>query len=745
MEYKDHRNLNKRNEDDRRYLTDLIKSYKELAVEELNRTGYADICHKIALYCEGKMVPVGISDDSVKEFLKNNLQTIDLRKFQVKKDENNIIFFSDNRIGEIERGYIAEFTRSKKTLRAEHDKNPKNNKLETAVGRYVENWESRKRIWKQVRQPAIRYMLRYNRAYTRLHYDPWRIKGFDDMGDISMKPYHPLSVLTDPYPERKFTLNSRFIIPFEKVPIDQARLMFQVMGIDPERIKPDNEADEIMFRVYTDNRGNTRDEFVTIYYPEWKQYALDSQSMGFISRDESGQFIDNKLSALNAYCYWGIYHSEYGMIHWDRNKYTDPRDEGEWQFMTIPYEDEQSDLTVLGTSRIGKLLVIQDMLNVVLTLKLNSERHRMIIRGFINKLVSDAWGPDLLKDFMNKGALAPLDLESLGLPRETDIRSMIHFLEMPDTSSSLAELLVIIDNVIKRQTIRKEVLQGQLPTKTSEQMSGKLARELKDSNATLLQPIVQNIEWSAETEARLIYRMLSEEFGEDEWVEVQGGDKNNPKYIPIEAHWRSKKFYTYLKTAYPALGPEEAARKFDEQNMVEIERVWRDQSTGQLLTPQEVEERDIYHINSLKDQDGNIQRFAFKVGMIFDAEDTKYEDKVMAAQLFSRNPQSMVLFEIFLEQQGGYWADNKDSILEKYKTESEAIKRLEYIQSLGPEFWQSFLQFAQQWQVMQKIKTGQIKPEELGNKFDINPLQGSNNSMALAGMVRQNTAEPVDQ
>jgi hypothetical protein len=176
----------------------------------------------------------------------------------------------------------------------------------------------------------------------------------------------------------------------------------------------------------------------------------------------------------------------------------------------------------------------------------------------------------------------------------------------------------------------------------------------------------------------------------------------------------------FLSKAYPGMPLIDAAKKFDEHNMVEVERLknqdgqYRDPATGMQLTSQQVEMSDKYHINSLYDSDGELQQFTFKVDMVFNDEDTKYEDKVLAGQLFAKQPNSLVLFEIFLEQQGGYWSDNKDMILEKYKGENEAMKRLEYIQSLGPEFWQAFLGFAQQWQA--QMAGGMVQQQGAGQQ-----------------------------
>jgi len=730
---RDHRTLRPKTEPkDKEYLDAYIENCKQTALQESQRVMYADICAKIALYCEGYQtpIPLGISDDSLSNFVKENFHQFSLNKFQVKKDENNIIFFSDNRVGEMKRGYIAEFTKAKKTMSPEHSSNPRHEKLEWGVKHWLNKWQKNKYFWEQVMVPTIEYMLMYNRGFIRQDYDSFKIRGIDNMGDIAIDYFHPCSVLMDPYPEKKHTLNSRFVIPFKKMPLWDAQLLVESLGGDPGKVVADSEYDEIM-------GGNTglqfardipNEEFVTFFYPEWKQLSLDKIGLGTVDVDEKGNLNKRELKALNSFCYQALYNSTLGTINFKLNKYADPKQSDDYQFACIPLEDEHSDITVLGLSRIGKALVIQDLLNVVLTVFLNNARAASIVRGFIAGKLVDSWGEDskkILKDLVNIGGLYKADFEALGIQ---DIKQVIQMLEMPTAANAMInDLLVIIDNVIKRQTIRKEVLTGQLPNKSSEQMSGTLARELKDSNETLLQPIIQNIEWAAGKCYRYQYNILAEEFGEDEWVQVTEGSKTDPKYIPIAAEWNLEKFNDYIQRQYLDVPLEQATKQFGEHSEVIMEvdakeeegndpftgqkvPIFRDRQTGRILTNKEVDERTTIYINSLMDRkNGKKHVFDFKVDLVFGVDDSKYEDKIIASQLFQKNPDSLVLFGIFLEMQGGYWADNKDQIIEDFKNEKDILKMVAMIEELGPEFIGILQKFIQAYQAQQMAKSQQEK------------------------------------
>lgn len=690
------------------YFDSYIAGKIQLSERYLQNSGYADYCKKIALYVEGFQAPPGIETDALKQWVEQNYNLIDMNKFQVQYDKKGHLFFVDNYLGEIERGYYSEFTKVKKVSTIRQDKNPRNDGIEFAVKAWSSQFEHRKRIWEQVRNPVIRYMLRYNLGFTRSENNSL-VKVMDTLkegkgtpGDINMEYYHPASVLLDVTAIKKFMIDSSYIIPFKRVPLERAKVFFESLGVDPDKVEADNDSSHT-HTIYDgmEGLGVERTDWVTIYFPEYKMLCLDKYKTAVFEYDERKQLIEQELKELSTYHFYGVYNKTLGWVKHLINPYADPHEHEQWQFNTVPYLFEQSDISVYVPGPIGKLLVINDMINIIESLLISDARKRVYLRAFVKKAVWDELGDnEVLNKLLAEGGIIPLDIQDL----ETDLSKFIHFLELPDSHiQPLTELLQIMLNSLKRQGIRKEVLQGQLPNKTSEQMSGRLAREMKESNSTLLQPIVQNIEWAVGTENRIHYNMLAQEFGEDEWVEVTEQKKDDPKYLPIAKTTNTAGYIDYLSKAYPGLDPVSAHNKFKLRSDVQGEIRFKNPETGGILDPHEIENgEDTIRINHLKDENGRIMKFEFKIKMDFDLEDNELEEKVMITEMYKMHPDSLIWLEMFLESQGGTLAARKDEIIERVQNESRALQVMKVIEELGPEGIQAFMQFAKEWILRQQ-------------------------------------------
>lgn len=704
---------------DNRQLDLSIKEHKEyidndtaakiLESEKYMETcGIIDMYKKIALYCEGYQAPWGVSEDQMKSFVQKNYEMFDASKFQINKNRKGQLFFVDNRIGEIERGYVAEFTKVKKVSTVRQDKNPRNDGIEFAVKQWNSKLENRKRIWEQVRNPVIRYMLRYNLGFTRSTFNPFvnvkKVieKGKGTPGDINMSYHHPATVLIDTTAIKKFMLESGHIIPFERMPLEKAKVYFESLGVDPETVLPDNNSSSArtIYDVPGGSDTTANKEYVTVYYPEYRKLYCESYSTNVFEYDEKGKLTPAQLKELKSYYFVGVYTKSLGMVKHEINKYADPDEHDQWQFLTVPYLYEQSDVSIYGPGPMGKLMIIQDVINICSSLKLSDAKQRALLRAAMKKTLYESLTKDVVDAWISDGGVLPVEVQDLDL----DLSKVVHFLELPkEQIQKVDEILQMMDAAIKRLGIRKEVLQGQLPNSTAERMSGRLAREMKESNATLLQPIVQNIEWAVGTEQRLHYRMLAEEFGEDEWIEVLEAKKDDPKYLPIAKTTNLAGYIQYLAKAYPGLDPVSAHNKFKTRSDVKGEIRFKNPENGMLL-----DENDIMNgsndirINHLKDEDGSHYKFDFKVKMDFDIEDNELEEKVMITDMFKMNPRSLVWLELFLESQGGTLAARKDEIIERVKSENEAMQVMAVIEQLGPEGVQAFMAFAKEYMLRQQ-------------------------------------------
>lgn len=681
----------------------------ETSEKYMDASNIINLWKKIALYCEGRQAPFGVQDDQMRDWVEKNYNMLDPKTYAVNKNDKGQLFFTDDRIGEVERGYVAEFTKVKKVSTVRQDKNPRNDGIEFAVKQWNAKLENRKRLYEQVRNPVTRYMLRYNLGFTRSDFNPFVNvrrsinKGEGRPGDIRMTYHHPATVLIDVSAIKKFILDSQYIIPFERMPLEQAKVYLQSLGVNPDEVVADQDSHSTR-TIYDGYPGATDatigQEYVTIYYPEYKKYYCESYKTGVFELSEKGELTEAELKELEVQHFTGVFVKSLGTIRHEINKYADPAELDQWQFLTVPWLYEQSDLSVYGPGPMGKMMIAQDVINICSSIKISDAKSRSLLRAAMKKSLYNALTKDVVDKWIGEGGVIPVEVQDLDL----DLSKVIHFLELPkEQVQAVSEILEMMDTAIKRMGIRKEVLQGQLPNSTAERMSGRLAREMKDSNATLLQPIVQHIEWAVGTEQRLHYRMLAEEFGEDEWVEVLEAKKDDPKYLPIAKTTNLAGYIQYLAQAYPGLDPVSAHNKFKTRSDVKGEIRFKNPANGMLLSEQEIMNgNDTIRINHLKDEDGGHYKFDFKIKMDFDIEDNELEEKVMVTEMFKMNPQSLVWLELFLESQGGTLAARKDEILERVKSESKAMQVMAVIEQLGPEGIQAFMQFAQEWMLRQQ-------------------------------------------
>lgn len=686
----DHRQIeNTPSEPHRKYLKELFEYWINASEDELRATGMHDIWQRNAYYAESFQVPVGMSDEYLKEYVKGNNGRLDTKQFKVKKNKKNQIFFVDNKIGPIKNGYKAEFTKAKKVISSKADNNPKNDRLESAYKNFTSKYEKEHRIWENIRTPAIDYMLTYGLAWTNLTFNPfinWPI------GDIDMEYYHPKDVLVDTNATNKYFLGARYVIRKKKVELNEARRFFKRYGVKAETVQPDKDYDYSSYVYKGDDNRAYSDLFVTIYFVEYRMTYTD-----MITGDaEFGiPLVDNEEDAGEedrVYYFKAIYNKNTGVVHHAINKYADPRKTLEWQFDTIPWFDEPSETRIYPISRVEKLTNIQDIVNITESVILDSARQRNIIRIAVKKKLRDKYGETYDKWEAYGGSL-PVD-------EEEDISKAIKTVESPDIDPSIFSWLEIVERSLSNQALRKEVLQGQLPAKY-EYLSGKSLKELKESNATLLSPIDQNINWAATTEGNLFARIIGEEYEASEWVDIEDAKQNDPKFIPVNMTMTGLEFETYISMAYPNMDLRQAIAKFDENNYVET--VINLPEEERPFVDPEIIKSDFtdVHINYFKDWNGKAFKMNMRIEIDFDTEDNEFEDKMLATELLKNGK---FPYEIWLEMQGGIFTARKDEILEKLREENQLQQMADEIAKRGPEFFQLVQNLAMEYDARKQMK-----------------------------------------
>lgn len=669
--------------------------------EYMQNTGVVDLWSKIAMYIEGYQYPIGFYDNNVQEWFRNNYSKFDVNKFQLKKDPaSGMVFYADNRIGEMEKGYMGEFGSVKRILTPRHDDNPSNDGLQYAMRHYSNKYEYANRTWEQVRIPSIRNMLRYNIGYEQSAYNPYvnvvtpmgkDYKMKTIAGNIEMDYYYPWRVLIDPLAINRFLLDSRYIIPFKVLSLEDAKIYLELLGVNPDDVKADNDDAFVRAGFHSFKQLNS-DPTVTIYFPEYRRAYINQYDTG-MEVSQMGELQGTIIKEMTVEYFGAIYTKNLGTVYHCRNIYANPRLHNQWQFSITPYIDEHSDVTILSAGTLGKMLILQDVWNMLQTMRLNNSRQRSLLRLIMKKTLKDKLGDSVVNEFLS-------DAGVIGLPDDVvdgELKDSMHWLNMPDLDDGISEFLMTVDESFKRIGIRKDILMGKTPKR---EMSGKLAREIKESNATLLAPTVDSISWAVGTTARRIYHICAQEYDTQDWVDILDAKKDDPRYIPINATMTFNEFNQYLMKAYPSMPLMEAAKRFEEHNDVRVKKVQSTDGRGQLLEPEAImNQYSRVEINHLKDKDGNPANFSFKVTLDFDLEDQELETKILITKMFLSNPKSPTWRELFLRAQGGYMEAQADELIDKFAKEDKASELIELLMS-NPDLQQQLEAMVQQYMAM---------------------------------------------
>ena len=574
--------------------------------------GIFDLWDKIARYIEGMQEPIPTWKDAypgglpVGAFIPG-MQTMlskyrgkmfNVNAFQVHKDQYGYIFFADNKIGDNEKQVLGEFTGVKKVLTARHSANPRRYGLEQAATNYINQYEEQRNLYDQITVPCIRNMLRYNIGYERCRYNPF--SNIARMGDIDIDYFYPWHVLIDPTSIKRFLLDSRYRIPFKPMPLSEARVFLQTFGIKPEKVRPDTDSATMLGRKSYINYHYYQDEpMVTIYFPEYRVLSLAGREA--LEVNEQGNLTKGEVQETVHQYYDMVFTKQLGTVYHRPNKYANPLLLDQDQFPTYPYLNKHSDISILCAGPLGEQLVYQDILNVVLSMKINNSRQRSLLRALMPESVYNKWEKKLVDQWASTGGIQKVDdamIRDIG-----GLDKVIHFAELPASDNeALNEILPHITQAFDRAGIKNDILAGRLPTKTSERMSGKLAREIKQANATVLEPTVHAIQWAGKRRAARMYAIMAQEFTEDNWAEINDAKRTDPKRIPIRANWTTKEYVEYLKEAYPNLDPAEADKKFQEHNDVQKPELENTDERGTIRHENDIaQNQKIFHINHFID------------------------------------------------------------------------------------------------------------------------------------------------
>lgn len=646
---------------------------------QMQTEGMLEIWWSNQMYYEGYQTPVGLSNDLLKEYVKKSKDIIDSRSlntytFRTKIDEENKIFFQDNKITGIIDGWIGDFTATKKTLQVKTDTNRKNNAIEKVTARVLEKHERDGMIWEQARIPAIEMREINGLGWTRTYFDP-----FENIpqGRIKIEAIHPCDVAVNPNvssSRKKYFLDTDYVVMKKKMPYEEAIEFFANFGIDEEKVKPDGD-----YYRYGDEHYDTvkpeDSDYCTVYFIEYKRPAIEKIVT------ETGEIIRQR----RMYYYKAVYNVTLGVIEHKINKYADPEKTDQWQFSLVPYYNKQSRLRVYPQSDIEKFKTVQDIINVMKSLMLNNARDGSKLRLVVMKQLQEKY-PELWKTFEDFGGAFPIDPEKDGID---DVRKAVQQINVQELPRSFQEFLMLAEQSLKDQSVRHEALQGQFAERGNSNLSGVAISKMMEQNRKIGSYKETSTKWSVVQEARLIYNILAHEFTDEDWIEIQDAQKGDPKVIPVNKEMNLKEFHEFLTEEYEGMDLAVAADKFRQENDIKAVVPLKDEYGIPLQSIEEIEQLGEVYINFMRrpDEEGKLVPYDVEINIEFewDTDRKLLEDRIIINEM-AGNPEFMksrTFRKKFLEIQGTVFANDADQILDEIDETNQATQLGMKVMELG--------------------------------------------------------------
>jgi len=663
----------------------------------MSSDGMISLWNKCDLYREGFQVPVGFTNSALTKFIEHN--TAMFRNIQNNDedapsdmviDDQNQIYFVDNKIGNIFNEMLGEYTDVKRVTQIIHDSNPRNNGLENALSKIFEKIEKRKQLWEVTRMPCIEGMLLYGTSWSRFAYNSRR---YYPHGDIQTKVIHPKDVLIGKTRE-KYYADSPYRIYKQYVELEAARrYLFDNFGIDPNEVSADSDDTLPDTRVIDNNDMHLGvKQIVTFYHVEWRETYMDLNVVDV----PDGDGIKQTIREERDYYFYAIYTKSVGIPHFEINKNTYSNQDYD-KFTVTPYVDVHSNTRTWALSTIEQLINIQDFINITKSLLLDNARQRNIIRAVVKQRITDKYG-DLWDRFLRFGDPLPLD-------EDIDINRAIKFVEIPGLPKEVYDFLSVAENSLASQAVTRDVLRGEYP---SSDLSGTAIKQIRQEARRRMNYKDVNITWATTQEAYKLYNIVANEFTEEDFVNMTKQKDSNSGVIIYNA---VKLLPDYLK--FLAVNGIDQ-KKFEAHNEVEIVQNATkslDSFDPVVANSAAIEAQKYLEVNpeippDLKGNPEAVKAMAnifarmrttlvfinklspkdemvINVELDFDEQRRKDTDRQTAIWLFG---QGKYPFEMLLEDLGGQFAVNSDRIIELQRQYDLALQLQQQIEQRGPEF-----------------------------------------------------------
>jgi polyhydroxyalkanoate synthesis regulator phasin len=693
----DFRKINLNNPKEKEYCDNMVRDYIMRSLNQMGAEGVFRLIQENELYYEGFTTPIaaGVSSDYLGEFVRAHSKQgpIDTTAFRVQVDEKTgNLYANNNKIKKVVDNMVGDYTMAKKETTVKQDGRPKNDGIARAVKVGIANQEREKQIWAQVRIPCIEGMMKCALKWSNWTFNPDTNNG---SGDIEIKTYDARDVLVDPFSKEKYFMDARYIIRRERMPLKEAQEYFAQFTKQPIVADNDYYSWEPSIKEIRQQTGIER--FVTVYKGEFKRLYTDKIPVKEVYKNENvGPIGEEKIRVEKVQFFDFLYTRQTGVVKISPNKYINPRLTKQFQFKTIPYYNQQSAVRQFPLSEVEKLKPLQDMANILDSVVLNNARTRDKFRMAIDKAMFDNYGP-LWMDFIKNGGYLPIDLSSGGSLDAKSVKEMFANVELPPVTAELIAYIETNAQAFRDQSIAHEALEGNYPE--SGNISGVAISKLQAANKRSISYKDINIEWAVTQENILLYRMMAEEFSNEDWIEIEQVKKGEPGYVPINAGMSFADYEAYLAEEYPGMEIEQAVALFQKDNDVQYQWTERDPNTGGYRPMEDIKQQKSWvYINHLTDPESN-RPYDMQIKVVLDFEAAK-DEILELIQTAEERKMGAIANKTYLQKMyPDSWEDKYNDWLE----ENQAMQLGTQIQKL-PEQAQQLVQ-----QVVQQASQPQAK------------------------------------
>lgn len=710
----DFRNINLKLSKDQDYLKALFEDWKQESRDARTKSGIEDIWRKSIEYYEGHQLPLGFSDNYLLQFVAKNDSGLDFSKSKfIKKDDKNQMYMIDNRIMDVIDGTLGEYTSVTKSTQVISDTITRNNGIERAIKELFGKYEKKKNIWTKVRMPAIRNQSKLGLGWTKLLDNPKRNL---PIGDIDFYSVHPSAVYFDPDDNTDFLDSNKYRIHSKRFSYQEAtEFLVEKYGVNPHDIIPDSDSDnQDDYRI--DNPAITRR--VTIDFIEFKKTYTEK----YINKSQVESLgIDVDLGELEEeidYYFYAVYNTHLGVLDFKINPNTFNTQVDFDKYTLTPYMNKRSELRQYPISDIEKLCNIQDLINITETLVLDNMRQRNLVRLLVRESLYEKYG-EAMDKWLRYGGVFPIDDEDGDMSKvfkEVDIQ------ELPPVTK---DFLTIVLESFQNQTDRREPLQGDYPNQL---LSGKAIQLIQGQGRRKLSYKDIAINYAGTQESMKMYTLFATQFTEEDYVNVLGAKKGDPKVVLFNAKRTLPEYEQVLddaglmddtsKVMLKMLQPNDPM--YFQKKMAVLKPISEKfESINEVIfvTPKTMQENPLVNysstlvfINNLSIED----KVTVSITLDFDIDKDKNEEKAIAMQLYG-NGSGDYDFKFLLDDLGGKFADNKEEILAQRDKNKQLLQVQKMLEESGIGFDELMLMI-QNYQKVKEIQEGQQVGEQQPGK-----------------------------